>query len=298
MAGVKIFWDPQSFELDSLGDKRYLGPPADGDTPCVRAPIRMLSIDTPETNYPGVGKPAKSDERLAELAQWLQAGQAPIDDGLSQHLYPRLATGQAGSLQEQQGVEAKRVFQQFLDERLTRPGGSRRNVFLYAADEPFDQYGRLLAYMAPYYSNQELAALNPRDRATFNLLMVESGWAASLVIYPSLPKYQDLVMFQAAAREAVDHQRGAWAEPLLLTGYEWRLCIKLHGVTRKLVAGQRLSSRDRQGWIERYGADLTTLEIFKPQDYYRVPPYNRLFIWPGDVTEAVGRLNLTPGGAG
>lgn len=71
MAGVKIFWDPQGFELDSVSDKRYLGPPADGDTPDAVA-----------------------------LAQWLP-GQAPVSDGLSQHLHPRLTTGQAGSLQEQ-----------------------------------------------------------------------------------------------------------------------------------------------------------------------------------------------------
>jgi len=43
-------------------------------------------------------------------------------------------------------------------------------VLLYAADEPFDQYGRLRAYMAPYYSRQELATLSPQERATFNLI--------------------------------------------------------------------------------------------------------------------------------
>jgi endonuclease YncB( thermonuclease family) len=295
MAKLQIFWDPQGFELDSLGEKRYSGPPADGDTPSVRMAIRMLSIDAPETNYPGIGKPSKSDERLAELADWLRAGQAPVEEGLAQHLLPRLATGQAGTLQEQQGEQAKRVFKDLLDERLTRPNGSKRNVFLQAADEHFDQYGRLLAYLAPYYSKQELAALSLKERATFNLLMVESGWAAPFLIYPSLPKYRDLVLFHSAAQEAVEQRRGAWAEPLLLTGYEWRLCIRLQALTKKLVAGQSVSTQERYGWAERYCADMTTREIFEPQDYHRVAPHNRLFIWPQDVNDAVGKLNLGPG---
>jgi len=40
---------------------------------------------------------------------------------------------------------------------------------------------------------------------------------------------------------------------------------------------------------------MTTREIFEPQDYYKVLPYNRIFIWPEDVTEAVGKMNLVPG---
>jgi hypothetical protein len=40
---------------------------------------------------------------------------------------------------------------------------------------------------------------------------------------------------------------------------------------------------------------MTTRQIFYPGDYYKVPVYSRIFIWPKDVTEAVGRLNLEPG---
>jgi len=62
-----------------------------------------------------------------------------------------------------------------------------------------------------------------------------------------------------------------------------------------LVKGKRLSSREKYGWISRFCADMTTKEIFPPQDYYRVLPYNRIFIWPQDVAEAVGKMNLVPG---
>jgi hypothetical protein len=39
---------------------------------------------------------------------------------------------------------------------------------------------------------------------------------------------------------------------------------------------------------------MTTREIHYPQAYFKVKPYDRIFLWSKDVTEAVGRLNLLP----
>lgn len=291
MSQVKIFWDPKGFELDSLRTKRFLRI-ADGDTPFISMSIRMLSIDTPETHYPG--KPSKQNENLKQLAEWIQSDHAPISSGLAAYLRPKLDTGQAGTLQETQGESAKEEFERLLDEKLTRPSGRKRSVFIRAADEHFDQYGRLLAYMAPNYTAKERESMSRKDRATFNLLMVESGWAATFSIYPSIPKYQDLVMLQEAAKDAFDNNKGAWADPMTLTGYEYRMCVKLYRVTKKLVGGRKLSSKERYGWVTRFCADMTTREVFYPQGYYKVEPYNRIFIWPDDVTEAVGKMNLLP----
>ena len=134
-----------------------------------------------------------------------------------------------------------------------------------------------------------------KDRATFNLLMVEAGWAATLIIYPSLPKFTDLKLLQKAAKDAFEEPKEIWTDPLSLTGYEFRMAYKLWNVTKKLISGEKLSSRDKYEWIERYCADMTTRQIYDPQDYIKVQPYNRIFIWPKDVTEAVGKLNLVPG---
>jgi len=294
MPNLKIFWDPQGIELNAIGDNRLLEV-SDGDTPSVAMAIRMLSIDTPEVHYPGTTKPSRHNARFQQLAEWIQQGKAPISDGLAAHLHPRLASGAAGTLQEEQGRSASQEFQRLLEEKLRRPSGRRRNVFLRTADQPFDQYGRLLAYVAPYYTNEELAVLTRRERATFNLLMVESGWAAPFVLYPSLPSYPDLVLLHNSAQDAFDNKRGAWANPLTLTGYEFRMCYRLAEVTEDLVNGKKLSASERMKWVERYCADLTTQQIYYPQDYYKVKPYNRLFIWPKDVNEAVSRLNLLPG---
>lgn len=293
MSPVQIFWDPGGFELDTLGDKQYLSA-TDGDTPSVSLSIRMLSIDTPELHYPGNQRPSKQDAPLAQLAEWIKQGKAPINDGLAAYLLPRLETGTAGTLHEQQGEAAKAHFQALLKEKLTRPSGTQRRVFLKAADAPFDQYGRLLAYMSPFYSKAELENMTRRERATFNLLMVESGWAAPFIIYPSLPSYFDLVLFHEGAEDAVTQGRGAWADPLALTGYEYRMCVKLYQLVDKQEDNQRIVAQDRV-WIERYCADMTTREIFFPQDYHRVPPQNRIFVWPKEVNDAVGKLGLSPG---
>lgn len=175
------------------------------------------------------------------------------------------------------------------------PDNRKRGLHVRVADQPFDQYRRLLAYMAPAYDADELASMMLLERATFNLLMIDSGWGAPLLIYPSLPKYADLVLTQSVAKAAVEKKKGAWAEPLNLTGYEFRTCYRLWETTGVLVSGKKLSSSERMAWIDRYCADLTTREIFPPQLYYKVPPYNRLFIWPQDVSDAVARLSLVPG---
>jgi len=288
MSDVKIFWDPKGFELDSLGRKKYIRA-TDGDTPYISTSIRMLGIDTPEVHYPGNSSPARSDAKLKELAGWIGEGIAPVDEALGEYLIPRLETGEAGTLQREQGDQATAYFEALLDERLTKPSGRKRSVYVQTADEPFDSYGRLLAYMAPSYSLKELATLSRRERATFNYLMVESGWAASFLIYPSLPRHIDLVMLQEEAKAACESRRGAWENELMLTGYEFRMSVKLYNVTKKIASGKKVSSRDRSGWISRFCVDMTRGEIFYPQDYYKVVPFNRIFVWPEDVSDASPR---------
>lgn len=293
MPDVKIFWDPSGFELDSLGSKSYLSA-SDGDTPKISVSIRMLSIDTPEVHYPGNSSPERQDGPLAQLADWIEQGKAPVDDELAQYLKPKLVSGQAGTLHGRHGVQATETFERLVEEKLRRPSGRKRALYIRSADEHFDSYGRLLAYVAPSYTREELLTMSRSERATFNLLMVDSGWAASFPIYPSLPKYVDLVLLQQAAKEAVEQRKGAWADPLMLTGYEFRMCVKLHKVTSRLVRGEKLSTSEREGWVSRYCVDMTTREVYLPQAYHKVQPHNRIFVWPKDVVDAVGKMSLVP----
>ncbi len=291
MTAVNIFWDPSGDELDSLGNKKLLRV-TDGDTVHISTSIRMLGIDTPEKNY--YGKPSKYDADLDQLAGWMQSGQAPVDDGLAQYLHPKLAGGQAGTLQESHGNQASAMLTQLTQDRLSREERTKRKLYVKIAKPPFDRNMRLLAYVAPYYSPSERKLLTYDQRASFNYLMVQSGWAATFTIYPNIPAYEDLVMVRQAAREAIDQQRGAWGDSQMLTGYEFRMCVKLFQVTKKVINGKKLSKRERSGWTTRYCADMTTRKVYYPQDYYKVAPCDRIFMWSADVNEAVSAMNLLP----
>ena len=290
MSEVKIFWDPKGIELDSLGKKKYLRS-TDGDTSYISVSIRMLSIDTPEVHYPGNSKPSKQNENFKKLAEWINQGKAPITKELGEFLLPKLETGHAGTLHEDQGKKATNEYENIISKKLMKSNGKKRSVFIKAANENFDQYGRLLAYMAPSYTKKELQSIPIVDRYTFNLLMIKSGWAASFPIYPSIPKYDDLILLQQSGKEAFENKKGAWENDKMLTGYEFRMCVKLYEITRKIVNKKPVKTNS---WITRYCVDMTTREIFPPQDYHKIKPYNRIFLWTKDVSSAVGKMNLLP----
>ena len=290
MEEVQIFWDPNGIELNSLNKKTISGDPADGDSPYIRMPIRMLGIDTPETRYGGLA--ATGNRKLSELADFLKSGKfdAAVNTDLKNYLIPKIENN-AGTLQINQGLKAKEYFKNLLDTRLRKPNGSKRSLFVKSADQYFDSYGRLLAYVAPSFSKTELVNLTPEEKKTFNLLMIESGWAATIMIYPNLPKNSDLRLTIDHAKIAYEERLGAWADVNMLTGYEYRMCIKLYQACKNAKAseGYYINPKD---WIGRFCLDVTTLKIYNPQEYIKVPPYNRLFIWASDVRKAVGEVNL------
>ncbi|EWS66302.1 SNase-like protein [Hydrogenophaga sp. T4] len=295
---VKIFWQPHSFNLDQIGQKRLVDI-SDGDTPNIRMNVRMLSIDTPETSTMQLKKSEMAGHFTA-LASWIESGKSPVGDVLAAHLLPRIkrADGQDPfEVHIAQGKQALQAFESLTQTRLKRPSGTNRPIFVRIADQPFDSYGRLLAYVAPEYSAAERQGLSRRDRATFNLDMVAAGWAATLVIFPSIPNEIDLPMLQEEARAAVEQGRGAWADQWCLTGYEYRMCTKLIKLMLKVRTGAKLSSGEWSGWIDRYCADISNAQLYGPQDYVLVKPWNRLFLWAADVRKAVADLNLEPAGS-
>lgn len=290
---VQILWQPAGVTLDSLGTSRLVDI-SDGDTPNIRMSIRMLSIDTPETTARSAQGAENVDEKFSQLADWIRQGIAPVSRAFADHILPRLETGEAGTLQFIQGEAAKAFFTDTVARRTTRPDGSTRSLFLRAADERFDGYGRLLAYAAPSYSFAERQDMTRRERATFNLDMIESGHAMPFVIFPSIPGELDMPMMVAAAQTAMDEARGQYAEALFLPAYEYRACEKLYSITKKIVAGEDLPYPDRLKWRSRYCVDMRDRLIYGPEGYTGIPHPYRLFLWPDDVQRAIGMLNLTP----
>jgi endonuclease YncB( thermonuclease family) len=218
----------QAESTDRTLDAYKLTRITDGDTPFIEMPIRMLSIDTPEVHYPGTQKPSAHDATLAELGKGLLWGKYPkLPRLLAKHLGERL-DATAGTRQLEQGERSRIEYERILAERMkTKSGRGTRKLFLRSSAEMFDAHGRMLGYVAPSYDADELRTMSLLDRRTFNFQLVEEGWAAPFVIYPSLPKPADLTLFRGAARTARTEKRGHYADSKTLAGYEFRFCVKL-----------------------------------------------------------------------
>ena len=291
---LNIFWTPNGITLDSIRDKRLVDI-SDGDTPNIRMNVRMLSIDTPEKNPTGkIRNRVELQAMFEEVATWIESGDSPVKPALAAHLVPRLKRGDAVANHLAQGAQATAAHEGLVATKLRRPTGSVRPLFVRVADQRFDRYGRLLAYVAPSYTAKERRTMTRRERATFNFFMIENGWAAPFILFPSIPGELDLPMVQEAGHEAVTQGKGAWADANLLTGYEFRSCERLAALKKKQNGGRNLSSSEWFSWISRYCCDMSTGALYSPQDYCLVSPENRIFIWKDDVRRAVAELNLTP----
>lgn len=293
MDKLQILWTPAGTTLPSLGS-RALSDVSDGDTPNIRMPIRMLSIDTPEVTARSSTGAVKADGEFQELAGWIKDGKAPVEKPFADYILPKLESGNVGTLQYTQGKAASEYYKNLISQRLTKPNGTKRKLFIRSPEPPFDGYGRLLAYVAPSYSTAELAAMSRRERATFNLDMVDSGWAAPFVIYPSIPGELDLPLFVESGVDAMDNKRGQYQDPLFMPGYEYRMCEKLYDITKKMVGGEAMSYAKQIGWRSRYCADMRNRELYGPEKYMTVPVPYRLWIWPDDLQRAIAALNLIP----
>ncbi len=291
---VQIFWSPSGMNMPSL-DTKALVDIHDGDTPNIRMPVRMLSIDTPETTAESEAGAQRVDDKLTELAEWMQTQPAdvPISRRFAEFLLPKLTTGKAGTLQFSQGTAAAEFAKSNAAQRLTKPDGRQRTLFIRTADAPFDNNARLLAYVAPNFSKAELVTLTREQRSTFNLDMVRAGWAAPFIIYPSIPGELDMPLFLRTADEAVAAKRGIWGDPATLLAYEYRAVEKLHSIAKAIIVDKQ-SPADPRGWRERYCVDMRTRVLFGPEDYFEIDPIYRLWLWPVDVRDAVAKLNLTP----
>jgi endonuclease YncB( thermonuclease family) len=262
---------------------------SDGDTPVIQQPIRMVSCDTPEkAGY--AGKPEKSQPKLDLCRSRLESGfYSDIPEPLGDYLISRLIPD-AAERHIDAGNSATLVFSTTIEERLTRPDGSKRKAGIIPSGEIVDRYGRLLAYLAPWYTNTESDPLPPVDspkRHTFNLNMIESGWAAFFPIYPSLPRRkEDWLLAVAAAESAWNGKKGIWEEhgEEVLLGYEYRLCIKLGEADS---AEKGMSSA-----FQRHCVDIRDSRLHGKFGFWQIPPCYRLWVWDDDLKTAKKDLKL------
>ena len=261
---------------------------SDGDTPVIEQSIRMVSCDTPEkSNY--AGKSETAQPKLNLCRDRLENGfYDAIPEPLRNYFLSKL-TPDAAKRHILAADDATDALESLIEERLTKPSGSKRRMATIPTGELIDRYGRLLAYIAPWYENDDNDPLPPigdPDRDTFNLNMIENGWAAFFPIYPSLPKNKDFNRAISAAETAWLEKRGAWSaygENLLLA-YEYRACIKLAEVEN--------APKGIEKAFQRVCVDLRSLKVVGLYGFYSVPPCYRMWVWTDDLEEATESLNL------
>jgi endonuclease YncB( thermonuclease family) len=257
---------------------------SDGDTPVIEQPIRAVSCDTPEKGgY--AGNPPISQPKLDRCRDRLCAGFFP---GMPVELAGYLAnkiTADAAERHIEAAVRASEEFDRLLETRLTKPDGTKRRLAIIPTGQIIDDYSRMLAYFAPWL-DKPLPPVGDPARATFNLNMIEGGWAAFFPIYPSLPGPVDMRLAADAAQEAWDQRRGVWAAfgRDLLLGYEYRMCIKL--------AGQDTGANLMAKAFQRICVDLRTCQELGELDFWRIDPPYRLWVWKEDIQAARVELGL------
>jgi endonuclease YncB( thermonuclease family) len=261
----------------ALGDKPRFISATDADTPTVELPIRMLGMDAPELHYGGAGEsnPGKYD---SAMQAFLAKQGKELDVGLKAYLKPRLKSKPC-TRHIAAGAAAFAFYEQMVAERLKRvsPRTGReltpRRLFVMVAPEVFDHYGRMLAYVNARYESAERKRIPAADRPTFNLQMMREGHASSLLIFPNVPKQSDLAQVRDALKTARQKKRGFWkSSPPLLHAFEFRWIIDM--------------IRGRRKGPSRFCGDITTAALYPPQQYYKVPPENRLWFFPDDVGHA------------
>lgn len=241
---------------EPAGTAHWVSAP-DGDTPTVQLTIRLLGIDAPEIHYPGTQKPSAFDSRLENLLKTHR--RAFKTKEFRDYLAPRLA-GRAGTRQLLWAERARAALAELAEKYLRHRAGGQiryRNLALTVGEQLFDQYQRLLAYVAPEEQN-------PAKRVTLNLLLMQEGWAVNYIIYPNLPTPDDWAKIQQAVRQARTHQKGFWKDETLLLGYEYRFCVD--------------TALGRRAGPDKYCVDVTTGELYAPHEYHLIEPENRLFI--------------------
>ncbi len=267
---------PPSFKVSP---KKDIGAP-DGDTIKIEQPVRLVSCDTPEKEKP-LGTAATTQPKLNIAKQrLLQTGFFPLlPKGLIKYLADKI-TPDAAKRHINAGKDASAHFEKIKEKALNKPNGTRRKVGVLPSGEVIDSNGRMLAFIMTYLE-EPLPPKNDPARKTYNLVMVEDGWAAFFPIWPSLPKDpKDFDIIYAAAKKAWTNKKGMWNKhgKDLLLPYEYRLLIKL---SAKLSTDKTVKDL-MDAAFQRVCVDLRTMKLVGKFDFYKVPPSHRLWIWERD----------------
>ncbi len=263
---------PPSF---NVSPKKDLGAP-DGDTIKIEQSLRMVSCDTPEKEKP-FGKAETAQPKLEKAKKHLQDGVfTALPKGLANYLIKKI-TKDAAKSHINAGKDASAHFEKVKDKSLNLPNGKRRKVGVLPSGEVIDGRGRMLAYVMCYLE-KPLPPKGDPLRKTYNLIMVEDGWAVFFPIWPSLPNDpKDFEIIYKGAQKAWSGKKGMWKTygSNLLLPYEYRLLMKL----AVEITADKTEKEITEGAFQRLCVDLRTMKLVGKFDFYKVPPPHRFWIW-------------------
>jgi len=178
-----------------------------------------------------------------------------LNKNLREYLEPKLTT-ESIRIHKNLGFQARDYFESILEEELV----------ITFEKEVFDRYERALVY------------LSVKDgENTYNLKLVETGYALPYFIYPNAvsPRNEDEWNYDAMQKnrdiavKAKEGNLGIWKyiDDVLLP-------MELRFLTRRELPA-------------KYCANLENNYLYAPQQYFWVPVLNRLFFYPRDVLVAV-----------
>jgi endonuclease YncB( thermonuclease family) len=185
-----------------------------------------------------------------------------LTKSLRNYLKPKL-TEESTNTHKKLGIQATQYLESILEEELRV---SFKNQIL-------DRYGRPLCYLLS------------RNNETYNLKLVQSGWAIPYFIYPNAVsatdetewEYDTINLVQDAAVKAREENLGIWPH--------------IHDV----LIPMELRFLIRRELPSKYCADLKNMLLYPPQQYYKVLIEHRLFFYSKDVVTALQKgFNPTP----
>ncbi len=313
---------------------RSIEMPSDGDTPIIRQPIRMVSIDTPEKKYGG-GAPLQQEKLDAARVRLQSDSFGDLIPQETKDYFVSKLDSDAAVRHTTAANQASTAFEDLLDERLIRleePDDDdptriwKRNLAVFPSGQMIDTYGRILAYIAPWFSASQLPPVGDPLRNTINLEMLKNGWGALFIIYPSIPKPADFEMALNAARQGFESRDGQWQErELFLPAYEYRALIKLGAFlfaarnargdikaryyteaekdadeAAQIAAGNTVQAQRNTSpgdlvakAFQRSVVDIESREALGRFRFDLVPAWRRMWFWTTDQDEALADLGLT-----
>jgi len=301
---------------------------SDGDTIQINQAIRMLNIDTPEKRGGSFGNNDTAQAKLNIARERLSSGKFDdlMIDSLKMHLLSRLDSN-AAKLHFRAGDHATKALVLAMRQRVgSFSDDLQPRLFIRSYQPFFDNYGRILAFAAPYFLTSELPDFGSPERRTYNLEMLELGHAAHFPIFPSIPKPADWNLAVNAAKEAWEGRRGQWdansGGPNVLLAYEFRAVIDLASPLLKATRrnsttktwfesdldeglAERAALEDA-GWkitevsydnmvreaFNRHCIDISNWQYAGVQEYHTVEPWARLWVWPDEIDEAKSALGI------